>query len=115
MNIIQVILVASLAILLILYFSWFRNKTTDKIIILLLLVTGIVFVINPQLTNKLAGWVGVGRGADLLLYFSVVGFCFLFILFYSKIKRLEYTITELTRNQAILEQQLSEYASGNKK
>jgi small membrane protein len=114
MNIIQIVLLSSLGFIFVLYFTWFRNASYDKMILLILLITGGVFVINPELTNKMARWVGVGRGADLLLYLSIVGFSFLFILFYSKIRRMEYTLTELTRNQALLEQQLKETQSNEK-
>lgn len=108
MNIIKILLIVSLVLLLILYLRWFRTATYDKLIIFLLLLTGGLFVINPELTNRLANWLGVGRGADLLLYFSIVGCSFLFLLFYSKIKNLEEKITELTRNQALLENKLKE-------
>jgi small membrane protein len=108
MNIIKILLIVSLLLLLILYLRWFRTATYDKLIVFLLLLTGGLFVVNPELTNRLANWLGVGRGADLLLYFSIVGFSFLFLLFYSKIKNLEAKITELTRNQALLETKLKE-------
>jgi hypothetical protein len=51
---------------------------------------------------------GVGRGADLLLYLAIVLGGFLFLLVYSKIKRIERDITEVVRQMAILQSQLIE-------
>jgi small membrane protein len=108
MNIIKILLIISLVLLLIFYLRWFRTATYDKLIIFFLFLTGAIFVINPELTNRLANWLGVGRGTDLLLYFFIIGCSFLFLLFYSKIKSLEQKITVLTRNQALLENTLKE-------
>ena len=48
----------------------------DKIVLLLVLLTGIVFVIFPETTNRLAHRLGVGRGADLIFYVAIVAFSY---------------------------------------
>lgn len=101
MTLIQVILIISLSGILLSYFRWFRNAALDKIFIALILLAGIVFVIFPDLTNKIAHKLGVGRGADLLFYMAIVAFAYTLLLLYSKIGRLEEQLAELVRLQAL--------------
>ena len=54
--------------------STHSGKAWKKISLMLLAVCMIVAVIFPNSTNDLAHLVGVGRGADLLLYATVVAF-----------------------------------------
>lgn len=56
--------------------STHSGKAWKKIALVLLSLTMIVAVLFPDITNKLANAVGVGRGADLLLYVTVVAFIF---------------------------------------
>jgi hypothetical protein len=60
-----------------------------------------VFVIFPSLTTEIANFIGVGRGTDLLLYLSLIGFSFIIIILYSKQRRLEQLLTEILRKNAI--------------
>lgn len=54
--------------------STHTGRAWKKIALLLLSVAMIIAVIFPDITNKAAHLVGVGRGADLLLYATVVSF-----------------------------------------
>ena len=101
MKLIQLILLLALVILFISYFRWFRNDAFDKILIALIFLTGVTFVIFPEWTSKISGLLGVGRGADLLMYLSIICFSYIALLFYSKIKKLENQLSELVRRQAI--------------
>ena len=98
---VQLILTVLLLLIVALYFSRLRSRLLDRVVVLLLSVLGIGMVLAPDLTNKAADLVGVGRGADLFIYLAIVGFGFLFLLFYSKIRQLEATLTDLARNIAI--------------
>ncbi|WP_316668454.1 DUF2304 domain-containing protein [uncultured Propionibacterium sp.] len=49
-----------------------RGRAVRRIMLVLLLVAGIVFVIMPQWLTAIAHLVGIGRGADLVLYALVV-------------------------------------------
>ncbi|HPT95394.1 MAG TPA: DUF2304 domain-containing protein [Microbacteriaceae bacterium] len=51
-----------------------RNKAIRAITLLVLLACGVFAVIFPSVINDLANIVGVGRGADLLLYAFIVVF-----------------------------------------
>jgi hypothetical protein len=103
MNLIQPLLVASLLMIGVVYLKRFRSRIIDRIIILLILATGIVFVCFPALTSRIANIVGVGRGADLLLYASLVSIGFVLTVFYAKIREMSQTITRLTREISLRE------------
>jgi hypothetical protein len=53
------------------------QQAIRRLVILLALITGFVAVLFPTLTTVMAASLGIGRGADLLLYAFVV-----FALFY---------------------------------
>lgn len=55
------------------------GKAWKKIGLVFLAIAMIVAVLFPEITNTLAHLVGVGRGADLLLYVTVIAFI-LFVL-----------------------------------
>ena len=46
----------------------FRAKVIYRLVALLLFLTATVLVIFPDLTTSIAHALGVGRGADLVLY-----------------------------------------------
>jgi len=103
MKLIQVILIVGLLAMLVSYFRWFRTAAFDKIFIVLILLTGILFVILPELTNKIAHKLGVGRGADLLFYLAIIGFGYALLLLYSKTRMIEKKLAEIIRTQALNE------------
>ncbi|NLE53691.1 MAG: DUF2304 domain-containing protein, partial [Lentisphaerae bacterium] len=64
-------------------------------------VLGMVFVLVPDLSSRLARLVGIGRGTDLILYLFIV-FCYLGGLsILAKFRRLERNQTLLVRKLAI--------------
>lgn len=101
MKLIQPILLLSLAILFISYFRWFRSAVFDKIFIAVIFFTGVLLVLFPDFTTRVSTFLGVGRGTDLLLYTAIISFSYVFLLFYSKIKKLENQLAELVRQNAI--------------
>jgi len=102
MTVIQALLIAAICLLLILYYKSFKNQAIKRLLFLFVFALGLVFVVFPELTNHIANLLGIGRGADLLLYFSVIGGFLALILIYSKFKELERSVAELVRRQAIL-------------
>jgi len=60
-------------------------------------------VILPQTTEVVAKWVGVGRGVDVAIYFSIVLLFYLVFRIFLKIQSIESNITKLTREDAIRE------------
>jgi hypothetical protein len=82
-----------------------RTQAWKKILFTLLVVFMIVAIISPNITNDIAHAVGVGRGADLLLYMLAVSFIFLVINSYMKFKEYEDRLNKLARHVAIAEAQ----------
>lgn len=56
--------------------STHSGKAWKKIALILFAVTMAIAVMFPELTDALAHLFGVGRGADLLLYMTVIAFIF---------------------------------------
>src|SRR5215471_18636077 len=98
---IQPILLILLVAAAILYFSRLRSLLLDRLVVALLLATGIIMVLAPDLTTRVAHLVGVGRGADLVIYLSLIGFGFLWLILYSEIRALQARLTDLARDIAI--------------
>lgn len=63
---------------------------------------GIVFVLAPELTTELARMLGVGRGADLLLYCWVVLSLAMLLQFQIGLSRVRDQMTEISRCVAIV-------------
>lgn len=64
-------------------------------------IAGIGFIIFPDITTKFAQMIGVGRGADAVLYSSVVVLFYLIFRLYIKIEDTERHITEIVRKIAL--------------
>ena len=71
-----------------------------------LVVIGILSVLFPDALTVAANSVGVGRGADLLLYVAVVAFLLQTILLFRRLRDIEDRHVELVRRVAINEARL---------
>jgi hypothetical protein len=98
---IQGILIAGIAIAAIFASTVFRAKLLYRLLALLLFLTAAVLVIFPDLTTAIAHALGVGRGADLVLYVSLVAGVDVALLLYLRIRDLEQKIAEVVRTVAI--------------
>jgi hypothetical protein len=76
---------------------------SKKIGLIALAILMIIAVIFPNTTNDVAHVVGVGRGADLLLYLTVVAFILYVLHSYLEMKDQSITIVKLARKIAIIE------------
>ena len=103
MTIIQIILTIGVAIIAIYMYLRLRSSLFDVILIGLFFALGVFFVLFPETTNKIAHWVGVSRGADLLFYSGILFLFFLILKLYSRLRRVEQKFTELVRNKSIEE------------
>ena len=80
-----------------------RNRLPLHIMtVFLLLGAAAVAVIAPEVTQEVADFVGVGRGADLVMYIAIVAVMFVLLHYYSKFVELQQKMTELTRQIAIM-------------
>lgn len=82
-----------------------RTKALKKIALVLFVVLGVIAVIFPDTITTLAHFVGVGRGADLLLYGLTVVVIFKLLNDYTKDMQEEKRLVKLARKVAILEAQ----------
>jgi len=62
-----------------------------------------VCVLFPQITQVAASILGVGRGADAVLYLSSVSLSYAFYRMYLRIRTMEQEITMLVRKLAVAE------------
>ncbi len=62
-----------------------------------------VVVWIPNVTNILANFLGIGRGADLVFYLSILILFYLIFKVYIKIERVEREITKVVRRDSLNE------------
>ncbi len=116
MNAFQLIALGVLALLCTLTVSaGIRGNVRKRIVAFWLLVwSGSAMVlIWPQTTAVVARALGIGRGADLLLYVSVLGMLTAFFYVYTRFRRLDRQITLLVRRLAIENPALPENADSD--
>jgi small membrane protein len=98
---IQFILIILLAGLVWLYLSRLRSRLLDRLIVVLFGVIGVIMVLMPDATSTIAHYLGVGRGADLLLYLGLIGLTFVSFILFSRQREMQASITELARAIAL--------------
>jgi hypothetical protein len=98
---IKIILIVPLLIIIILFILQLRNRTTYRFTLILIAMAGIVFVIYPDFTTKLAHKINVGRGTDLLFYFCALAGFIAMIILYSKLRSIELVQTRIIQNMAV--------------
>jgi hypothetical protein len=60
-------------------------------------------IADPDVLSKVATFLGIGRGVDLVLYLSILAFFIAFFLVYLRFRRLDEQMTEIVRHLAIRE------------
>jgi len=99
--IIQFVLIAGLFACLIYAFLQRQRSRHISVVIALVAVAGIYFVLFPAQTATVAHFVGVGRGADLVLYCWQVISLMILVNLQFKILAMQGTITALAREVAL--------------
>lgn len=81
-----------------------RRRMTPRLGIawMLLWLAAAVAIAFPELLVELARFLGIGRGADLVFYVSILGTFLAFFLTYLRFRRVEDQLTEIVRHLAIL-------------
>lgn len=108
-TVIKVILIvafAAFAVFLMLPGRGARHLAIRRLVMILILALTIVAVIFPDALNRVAHAVGVGRGADLLLYGFIVVFLGNALVQQRRSRHIEQEITKLARRLAIAEAEL---------
>ncbi len=96
----QVILVSAMLVYGIYVFR-FRTVLTDRIVLLSLACVGIILVIDPEISNWMAHRIGIGRGADLIMYIFLVFCLFRFVGIASQSNAVERQMTKIIRAIAL--------------
>ena len=99
--IIQAILVAALAACMIYGFVKAGHSRLVRWPMVLTSALGIYFVLEPERTTEIAAMLGVGRGADLLLYSWVVVTLLLFVRFALVQVQYRQDLTNIARELAL--------------
>jgi small membrane protein len=103
MTLIQLLLLVFLFAAFVLYWRLFQNRFLNRLVLLVAFLVMGFFVVKPAVSTRIANWLGVGRGTDLIFYLSIVILIFVLLMMYSKIKKLEEMVTSLLRSQALNE------------
>lgn len=101
MKLIQFILIPTFLIAALIYVRRFRTLLLDRLIVIGLGALAALLVLNPNWTTFLANEFGVGRGTDLMMYFSITGLGLFCLLLWSKLRDMDARITTLIRMQAL--------------
>lgn len=101
MNGIKILLITGVAFIAVYFFIRLRNSLFDLLLLIILIAAAIVFILFPDITNRLAHYLGVGRGADLIFYTSILIFWFVILKLYARIRKLEQIITIVVRKEAL--------------
>ncbi|SDO10093.1 DUF2304 domain-containing protein [Actinacidiphila guanduensis] len=101
---IQFLLLAAVAVLIFVFvrhWNTARTRAWKRLAFLAFCVANAYAVLRPGDTTKVAHWVGVGRGTDLVLYLLVVGVTMLALNTYLRFRVMERRLTELARDTAL--------------
>jgi len=108
---IRILLVGSLGLALV-WFLRSRNATSvraaKKVLLVALVLFAVIVILEPSIADSLAHLLGVGRGADLLLYSVTVAFFFVALNGYLKFHEVESRFARLAREVALLEERIRE-------
>jgi hypothetical protein len=94
---IQILLASGIVLIALYMYVRIRKSVLDTVLIFLFLVVGILFILFPEITNKLAKVLGVNRGINLIFYTGFLILLFLILKLYARSRRLEQNLTELVR------------------
>jgi hypothetical protein len=79
-----------------------RHQAIRRVLMLLFIIAAASSVFFPQAWTWAANIVGIGRGADLLLYLLVLIFVGFVATTYRRFRQIEREITELARQLALM-------------
>lgn len=99
--IVQLMLSVVLICLLLYAIKLTRRGNGLGLLLILLSISAIFFVIFPENSNLVANRLGVGRGADLLIYLCFLSGVLLILLLHLRFREQSIAITELARAIAL--------------
>ncbi|NLF05686.1 MAG: DUF2304 domain-containing protein [Actinomycetales bacterium] len=88
-----------------------RHQAIRRLLLLGFVVAAVVSVAFPTVLSQLAGFVGVGRGTDLLLYALVIAFLSFIATSLRRTRQLTSRITVLARELALAQARIEDAES----
>ena len=101
MNGIQLVLLGGVIFIGVYFLVRLKKRLLDIVLFFILMVSAILFILSPDITNRIAAKMGVGRGADLVFYISILIFWFILLKLFARIRRLEQQFTKIVRDDAL--------------
>jgi hypothetical protein len=104
MTLIKVLLIIAILVFGLLAFRGSRkayHKVLWRAYVVLVMAVAAISVVFPSLLTRLANAIGVGRGADLVLYALVVTFMLVSVVLFRRVAELERRYTSLARSIAV--------------
>jgi len=99
LKIFAIIFVLFASFKLIVYFK--KNKSLGKLSFIfwfLIWIITLIFIFYPNLSNKIANLLGMGRGIDSLFLLSIILNFYLIFILYLRLDKIDKVITELSIN-----------------
>ena len=78
-------------------------KRTIGILWIVFWILSATAILRPNITRTLANAIGIGRGADLVMYCGLLATAIGFFILYLRYRRLQADITKLVRHLALQE------------
>lgn len=97
----QIILTLGLSVCLFYIISLGKSLPIVRIGLYLVVFAGYLFIWLPETTNIFADMVGIGRGADLIIYLWILVSLFLILKLHIKIRQQSEALTSLARHFAL--------------
>ena len=85
-----------------------RSLALKRILALLAALAAILAILFPTILTTIANFFGIGRGADLLLYVSIIGGLLFAVATIRAKARSDARVTQLARSVALMEARLVE-------
>ncbi|MBT4850099.1 DUF2304 domain-containing protein [Candidatus Parcubacteria bacterium] len=88
-------------------FKLFKQRQNNKMSVFGFVIWSVLWLVvlvvfwQPDTTTYLANFLGIGRGADLAIYLSIVAIFYLLFRIYVRLSKIESEITKVVRKDAI--------------
>lgn len=101
---IQLILILIILAIIFHSLSQWRSRKIGRLAFglwLLLWLAALIIVVFPKLTSWLANLVGIGRGADLVIYLALIAAFYLLFKLLMRLEKMEKDISKIVRTLAL--------------
>jgi len=94
---IKLLLALPLLALLLFVITRLHNQTFYRLLLIAVTLCGIGLVMYPDISARIAAYLGVGRGVDLVIYVGGVVVFIVLVALYAKLRRIQQVQTEIIR------------------